>query len=85
MYFSKIMSLLGNRCPVSVPSTRYTLGIATRCEGGPDTFRYYGLEKNGLYIWLHMFNFFFKKSCMIGKNMYTVSVKLFYLFLFQAM
>lgn len=28
---------------------------------------------------------FFKKSCMIGKNMYTVSVKLFYLFLFQAM
>lgn len=62
MYFSKIMSLLGNRCPVSVPSTRYTLGIANRCEGGPDTFRYYGLEKNGLYIWLHMFNFFLKKK-----------------------
>lgn len=37
-------------------------------------------------FWLHMFNFFFyEKSCMNGeKNLYTVSVKLSYLFQFLA-
>lgn len=38
-------------------------------------------------FWLHMFKFFFffKKSCMNGKkNLYTVSVKLSYLFQFLA-
>lgn len=84
MYFSKIISLLGNWCPVSVSSTQYTFGVANRCEGGPDTFRNYGLEKMDCTFGFTCLTFFLK-SCMIGKNMYTVSVKLFYLFLFQAM
>lgn len=84
MYFSKIISLLGNWCPVIVSSTQYTFGIANRCEGGPDTFHNYGLEKMDCTFGFTCLTFFLK-SCMIGKNMYTVSVKLFYLFLFQAM
>lgn len=54
MYFSRMMSLLGNQCPVIVFSTRYALGIANRCEGGPDTFRYYGLEKWIVHLASHV-------------------------------
>lgn len=54
MYFSQMTSLLGNQCPVIVFSTQYSLGVANRCEGGPDTFCSYGLEKWIVHLASHV-------------------------------
>lgn len=56
-----MMSLLGNRCPVCVFSTQYTLGIGNGCEGGPDTFCYYGVEKMDCTFGFTCLTFFLKK------------------------
>ena len=59
-------------------------GNVNRCEGGPEKKKVDNEEK--CMFWLHMFNIFFlrKKLHEWKKNLYTVSVKLSYLFQFLA-
>lgn len=59
-------------------------GNVNRCEGGPE--KKIVDNKNVCFGFTCLnFFFFFKKSCMNGKkNLYTVSVKLSYLFQFLA-
>ena len=62
-------------------------GNVNRCEGGPEKKIVDNKEK--CMFWLHLFKFFFfffqeKKLHEWKKNLYTVSVKLSYLFQFLA-